>query len=145
MSITITGTDVVAKALREAAGKLSDREMELCLVAGGLVLSGAAKRNAPFISGTLRRSIHVGGHAGASDAQFDGGSSDIGGNEPLSIRIGTNLPYARRIEDGFTGTDSLGRQYDQPAQPYLRPAADEAGPAAVQEVADAVAALLGTR
>lgn len=138
MSITVTGSDVVAKALREAAGKLSGREMELCLVAGGLVLMNRAKELTPVLTGTLRRSIHVGGHGGSE-------SGDIGGNSPTQVRIGTNLPYARRIENGFTGADSLGRQYDQPAQPYLRPAADEAGPAAVQEVADSIAALLGTR
>lgn len=36
--------------------------------------------------------------------------------------IGSAVVYARRIELGFTGTDSLGRFYNQPAYPYLRPA-----------------------
>lgn len=40
--------------------------------------------------------------------------------------IGSAVVYARRIELGFTGVDSLGRYYDQPAYPYLRPALDAA-------------------
>jgi len=30
-------------------------------------------------------------------------------------------PYAARIEFGFHGTDSLGRQYDQAPEPYITP------------------------
>ncbi len=36
-----------------------------------------------------------------------------------SVRIGTNVVYGPRVEFGFTGTDSLGRSYHQPAKPYL--------------------------
>ena len=36
--------------------------------------------------------------------------------------IGTELPYGRRLEFGFTGTDSLGRSYHQPPFPHVQPA-----------------------
>ena len=36
--------------------------------------------------------------------------------------IGTELPYGRRLEFGFTGTDSLGRSYAQPPFPHVQPA-----------------------
>lgn len=36
--------------------------------------------------------------------------------------IGTDLPYGRRLEFGFTGTDSLGRNYAQPPFPHVQPA-----------------------
>lgn len=36
--------------------------------------------------------------------------------------VGTNEPYAWRIERGFHGTDSLGRYYNQAPRPYLLPA-----------------------
>lgn len=39
-------------------------------------------------------------------------------------RIGTNVIYARRLELGFVGTDSLGRNIHQGPRPYLRPALD---------------------
>lgn len=43
--------------------------------------------------------------------------------------IGTNAPQGRRLEFGFTGTDALGRHYNQPPYPHARPALDEiAGP-----------------
>ena len=36
--------------------------------------------------------------------------------------IGTELPFGRRLEFGFTGTDSLGRSYAQPPFPHVQPA-----------------------
>ncbi len=39
--------------------------------------------------------------------------------------VGTNVPYARRLELGFSGTDSKGRNINQGARPYLVPALKE--------------------
>ncbi|QLJ06738.1 HK97 gp10 family phage protein (plasmid) [Streptomyces sp. NEAU-sy36] len=36
--------------------------------------------------------------------------------------IGTDLPYGRRLEFGFVGMDSLGRNYNQPPFPHVQPA-----------------------
>lgn len=47
-----------------------------------------------------------------------------------------DAPYARRIEIGFHGTDSLGRNYHQAGQPYLRPAYEEGRMSAMQRTAD---------
>lgn len=63
-----------------------------------------ARRRAPVKTGTLRRSIQVMEHG------------------PQEVFIGSQVPYAARIEFGFAGRDSLGRVYSQAAQPYLRPA-----------------------
>lgn len=46
--------------------------------------------------------------------------------------------YARRIEYGFVGRDSLGRNYNQAAQPYMRPAWDAKQEAARQIIEDDV-------
>lgn len=35
--------------------------------------------------------------------------------------VGTNRPYARRLELGFFGTDARGAKIRQGARPYLRP------------------------
>jgi len=35
--------------------------------------------------------------------------------------VGTNVIYARRLEQGFVGTDKAGRNIDQAPRPYLRP------------------------
>jgi len=47
---------------------------------------------------------------------------------------GTNKPQGRRLEFGFTGTDSLGRTYDQPPYPHVGPAVDEVGPRFVDAI-----------
>jgi len=64
---------------------------------------------APYKTGTYRRSIHV-------------QPIDEGGN-PF-VLVGTDLPYAKRLEFGFVGTDSLGRVYNQAPRPHFRPALD---------------------
>lgn len=40
----------------------------------------------------------------------------------ITGRVGSNSPYGRRLEFGFVGIDSLGRNYNQAARPHLRPA-----------------------
>lgn len=66
-----------------------------------------AKRLCPVDTGRLRSSI-------TSELGKDG--------DGLLAVVGTNVEYAARIEFGFHGTDSLGREYDQEAQPFLLPA-----------------------
>jgi HK97 gp10 family phage protein len=44
--------------------------------------------------------------------------------EDSSEQVGFEPAYARRIEFGFMGSDSLGRVYHQAAQPFMRPAWD---------------------
>jgi hypothetical protein len=39
----------------------------------------------------------------------------------LVSRIGTDVPYGRRLELGYAGTDSSGRTYHQASRPFLRP------------------------
>ena len=38
----------------------------------------------------------------------------------VDLRIFTNVPYSRRLEFGFVGRDSLGRNYNQGPRPYWR-------------------------
>ena len=108
---------------------LTRRETQLtALRAGALPIQNAAKANAPVKTGTLRRSI--------TSWEAEDGS--------LAIAVGSRgVPYARRIELGFVGVDSLGRHYNQAPRPYLRPALDSEAGAAVAEVERAVMALIG--
>lgn len=43
------------------------------------------------------------------------------GSQVIGV-VGTNVVYGRRLELGFAGKDSLGRQYDQAPRPFIRPA-----------------------
>ncbi len=89
------------------AAALGGDGLDEALLAAGWVIANDAKRRAPYITGTLRRSIRV----------------EV--REHGVVVVGSEVPYARRIEYGFIGKDSRGRNYHQAAQPYLRPAMDE--------------------
>ncbi len=50
-------------------------------------------------------------------------------------KVGSNVPYARRLELGFFGTDSKGRNVNQGERPYLRPALKENLPRLMARIA----------
>lgn len=124
VSINIQGEAELSRMLARAERAVSDKAIKLGLGAGALVVMNDAKDRAPFKTGTLMRSI--------SQAPVPG---------HLSVTVGTDLPYAARMEYGFVGRDSLGRRYNQPAQPYLRPALRENS----EEVRDIVIQVIKTK
>jgi len=82
---------------------------------------GAHRRNEPrvpnssnkpnIVTGTLRRSIRTTGVQ-----RLAGG---------YSTTVGPTAIYGRRVELGFTGADSRGRRYNQPAYPFFGPGVKE--------------------
>lgn len=88
----------------------------------------------PVVSSNLRNSLVSGLN----------GSTSLSGPEAYRISLiaklgdtiegGWTMPYAMRIEFGFTGTDSLGRSYNQAPRFFLRGAAQK-WPAIVQKEA----------
>lgn len=66
-------------------------------------------------SGDYKRSIEKVVHRSAS------GKSIVG-------RVGSDSPYARRLEFGFVGTDSIGRNYNQAPRPHFRPISKRMAP-----------------
>ena len=50
------------------------------------------------------------------------------------VQVGTNAEQGPRLEHGFHGVDSLGRNVDQQPYPHFGPALDEIAPAFVAEV-----------
>ena len=114
--------------MKEALSQLSKPVVEkfitAALVSGALLIANQAKKNAPIKSGSLRRSIHVGGHTDktpdydpSSDLEKYGAKyGDLG--EPGSLRaiVGTNLEYAPYQE--------YGTSRGVPAHPYMKPAMD---------------------
>lgn len=51
-------------------------------------------------------------------------------------QVGTDKPQGRRLEFGFTGADSLGRNYNQPPYPHFGPALDKIAPEFEQALAE---------
>lgn len=103
-SMEVEGLDELVSALDELEASVDDA-VEAALGAGALLVENQAKNDVAYDTGTLRRSIM---HEVRGDDAYIGPSAEI--------------PYAARIEFGFTGADRLGRVYNQAAQPYMRPA-----------------------
>jgi hypothetical protein len=85
--------------------------------------------NESVVSGRTRASVSTNwagsgmaeGKTGAQ-AQAGDGMGEPPGEKGMVVAVGTNVVYARRIEHGFFGPDSLGRVYAQQGKPYLFPA-----------------------
>jgi len=56
----------------------------------------------------------------------------------IIVVVGTNAPQARRLEYGFVGADSLGRNYSQAAQPHVEPALVEMQQEMIDTLADEI-------
>jgi len=118
--------------------------LENACLAGALLVSNKAKENAPYITGTLKRSIHVGNHTAESAPDFTpndvaGVYTDLGGKEikdhSATLLVGTNLIYAATQEFGDP-------ERNIPAQSYLRTAAASEEKAVKKEIEDAVKVLI---
>ncbi|MEM6670536.1 MAG: hypothetical protein AAF661_15100 [Pseudomonadota bacterium] len=75
------------------------------------------------LSGRLRQSItaRVARTPSSKGGAFDETGTNLPGQEVNNIVgvVGTNVRYARRLERGFTGTDSRGRLVRQAPRPFL--------------------------
>jgi hypothetical protein len=134
MSLTATldtsrlGTKLAAARAAAIAGNRSG------VAAGAALFEQQAKDNAPVLTGRLRDGIHT-------ETVLD---TDL--QQQLMVtpvveaanKEGFDPPYARRIELGFIGVDSLGRHYHQAPEPYMRPAFDEKQAEALDAVQSAV-------
>ena len=112
----------VSVEMKDALKKLDKSTVEelitASLVSGALLIANKAKELAPIKTGTLRRSIHVGGHTELT-RDFESGSSeysDLGAPGSLQAIVGTNLEYAPYQE--------YGTSRGVPAHPYMKPAMD---------------------
>lgn len=127
------GADGIDEA-RAAIGRVSatlagDGLVPIC-AAAMLPVMNDAKARAPFRTGTLRRGITITEQRKA------------GRDVRVAVGVSKGVPYARRIEYGFSGKDARGRTYNQPPRPYLRPALDAHRAEVIAEVGNAVIALV---
>jgi HK97 gp10 family phage protein len=121
---TIVGFEELKRKLEKLGASVAKEKVLTAVQAGALLIENQAKSNAPVVTGTLRRSIH---HETADT-----------NSDTAAVDIGTDLVYARRIEFGFSGRDSLGRLYNQAPNPYLRSAAESKKEEAIREAAAAL-------
>jgi len=137
ISVNVIGTKAVQYKLGKVAVVCGGENLERALVFGGLLGINRAKQIAPIRTGNLRRSLHIGGHSGASGGLVSTTGTDVGGNQhsPVSATVlaGTNVEYARYLEEGTSRMS---------ARPYLRPAFDESAQAIAHEVGASMAAII---
>lgn len=112
------GISIVWDGLHEFKDRIDEIIVKADLAArkavtdGGHLIERRSKQRSPVKTGTLRRSIHVDSVSRLSPGRWES-------------RTGPSVIYARRIELGFHGADSLGRHYNQSGHPYMGPAFNE--------------------
>ena len=136
--VRVTADPKLARSMKKLQDPaLVEKMLENALVAGALQIANAAKIKAPYKTGNLKRSIHVGGHINATPQMemdmADTTGTDIGGSgrygkHQVRVRVGTNVEYAAPQEYRNAG-----------AHAYMRPAADEAKAEAIRDMRDALA------
>lgn len=139
--VTLQGSESLKRKLDSLGEVARGQMLRRALVAGALPVQNDAKRHAPYLTGNLRRSIHIGGHENLNP---DGGDVQQRTGEPVpdpevaatgvSVYVGTDVTYA--VEQEF------GTSRGAPVHPYLRPAADQNHGAVVQETAAALRDLI---
>lgn len=147
IKITTVGLDGTTRSFTHLGENMNGRKIMPAVISGGLLIINRAKELIRKKTGNAMRSLHIGGYSHLSSGfNPSEGYDDIGGNvendNEAKIEAGTNIVYGPRLEFGFTGKDSLGRMYNQPPYPYLRPAFDEKQDACIQEVSDALDILI---
>lgn len=101
---------------------------------GALLIEGEAKTLVPVKTGNLQNAIHTEHVVDEPTKQVFNVTPAVPADNPW----GLEPAYARRIEFGFEGVDSLGREYHQAAQPYMRPAGDSQGPEALKVIGESI-------
>ena len=102
LKVTMVGDKETAQAFSRLGVNLSGKMLLAAVLSGAGILRDRAKQLAPYLTGTLRRSIHIGGYLGSGGEGYD----DIGGKivtpDRVGVEVGTNLIYAAIQEFGGT-------------------------------------------
>lgn len=164
MRVQVTADPKLARAMKKLQDpRTVEKMLENALAVGALQIANGAKEKAPYRTGNLRRSIHIGGHTDIdpqmrSDLEKSGGH-DLGrvghhAKHQVRVLIGTDLIYARIQEYGGTITAKNApylrfktadgkwhavKSVTIPASGYLRAAADERKDDAIRDMRDALA------
>lgn len=118
----------VAADLANLAATVRD-SAHRAVVYHGALLQSAVKRNASQPRTNPRPSSSPEGPRllnGDYNRSIDRATERAAGRS--IVRVGTNAIQGRRLEFGFTGVDSAGRNVDQRPYPHFGPALDEIAP-----------------
>lgn len=124
IKVKITGHEQLFKQFKRMQSLTRKKVLFSACVAGAIPIHAAATIKVKKVTGNLSRSLHI---------EIIEESADY-----CELGIGTDVDYGARIEFGFMDTDSLGRKYNQSAQPYLRPALKDEQQHAIDEIEKAL-------
>ena len=117
--VTVKGLDELRTKIKMMGDGMADI-LEEAVVLGSVPVVKAAQRNSKrggafpnLRTGNLFRNIDEFSPVIVSKTQ-----------SRVEVAVGSAAEYARRLELGFSDTDSLGRTYHQSPRPFLRPALD---------------------
>ena len=117
--VTVKGLDELRTKIKMMGAGMADI-LEEAVTVGSMHVVKEAQRNSARggafpnrITGNLFRSI----------PEFSPVTVSKTANR-VEVAVGSAAEYARRLELGFSGTDSRGRTYHQSPRPFLRPALD---------------------
>lgn len=115
ISMTVVGAKAITALWDTAAATIekrtNDRSRYWALTLETKIKGRASGRPGPrIVTGDYRRSFTT------EPFRVLGGTGWV---------VGTNKVQGPRLEHGFSGTDSLGRNYNQPPYPHVTPAAAE--------------------
>lgn len=103
LNIKVVGDKATADALNRLGKDFSSKAMLRAVLSGAEILRTRMRQLAPYLTGTLRRSIHIGGQSGFSPGPS---YSDIGGQvvtpDRVGVEVGTNIIYGPIQEFGGT-------------------------------------------
>lgn len=136
--VTVKGLDELRTKIKMMGDGMADI-LEEAVFQGATVVVKEAQRNSARggafphrRTGNLFRSIPEVSPAIVSKTQ-----------SRVEVAVGSAAEYARRLELGFSGTDSRGRTYHQSPRPFLRPALDDNEDRVVAEVQKRLMLLIG--
>lgn len=139
LRVSVSRKGSLGRFMQDAIAQTEGRNLDRALAAGALLPVNAAKRYAPYRTGNLRRSLHVGGFEEMTPDRsgiVQRGAAVPGPNGAVrrrSVYWGTDVVYAR--------TQEYGRG-NIPARGYIRRAHAETRAAVVREVGEALVQLL---
>lgn len=142
VSIHFDGVEAMVTAIRDRADKARPAAKAAAdAMAAEFVRSAKLHATGPArIAGRVRRTRGRKGQPSRELGWREGGPGVVTGFLRNSIQIRRSSsygaggwqntvhpggPYYRRLELGFVGRDSIGRRYNQPPYPFMRPALDD--------------------
>ncbi|WP_448509297.1 hypothetical protein [Immundisolibacter sp.] len=88
-------------------------------------VAGKIRVNRSIVTGNLINSITYSTRDKFLPLTAKTNGSNLSPSESQTVKIGTTVVYAPRVEFGFIGTDSLGRKFNQAPKSFLRAALKE--------------------